>query len=56
MRGFGGMNRGPVAFAPPTAEQELADLKYQATTLGSALEEIQKRIQTLEPKPGDSST
>jgi len=56
MRGFGGMGRGAVAFAPPIAEQELAGLKQQVTAFGSALEEIQAQIQKLESNPTDSAT
>ena len=50
-RGRGWRNRfyatGIPGWAPPTAEQETANLKAQADSLKAQLEAIQKRIETL---------
>lgn len=58
-RGFawaGAAPQGAVAFAPPTAEQQLANLKQQAAAFGSALEEIQGQIQELEARSAPTDT
>jgi uncharacterized protein DUF5320 len=52
----GAAPRGAVAFAPPTAEQELASLKQQAAAFGSALEEIQSQIQKREASSAPTDT
>ena len=51
-----GTTPAAVPFAPPTAEQELANLKQQAAAFGSALEAIQGQIQALESSSAPTDT